>query len=376
MEAARHLPQVLAQRVFRPPALTFAGIHSIMGEPPAARAALQAARATPRPSWSAVGAAYRVARTSSGLASSDSAWNGYRRVCETDGVDPLPVTLPKLLACWSERVIGRGLKSSALRSITSRITTHAALAGSPVPQALAADIGRDLRQFRETFPNEVRSLAPPLGAADGLDVAIAYADTRAGSSLFYRIMSALLHVSKALYCRPSALLNGRLRRRHISYLPPTATTRGGLVINLILPKKRKDRVDLRLDSHPIPTGPAVLALVSLLDALGLLAHDAPADGIVFPDVDPAANALRSPLTGLPVRRATDLMREHVYVPAGLKGGSLFSLRSIRSGASTDAAIAGVTRADRLAQGGWATAEGAATYLDSCLVVLSGAPARS
>ena len=41
-----------------------------------------------------------------------------------------------------------------------------------------------------------------------------------------------------------------------------------------------------------------------------------------------------------------------------------------------AAIADVTCADRLAQGGWATAEGAASRLDSCLVALSGVPARS
>ena len=34
-------------------------------------------------------------------------------------------------------------------------------------------------------------------------------------------------------------------------------------------QKREDRVDLCLDSHPLPAGPAVLALVSLLKALGL-----------------------------------------------------------------------------------------------------------
>ena len=80
----------------------------------------------------------------------------------------------------------------------------------------------------------------------------------------------------------------------------------------------------------------------------------------------AANfrALRSPPMALQVQRATTLMRKHVYIPAGLSGGDLFSLRSIRSGASTDAAIAGVAAADRLAQGG--RAAGAATYLDRCL----------
>ena len=46
----------------------------------------------------------------------------------------------------------------------------------------------------------------------------------------------------------------------------------------------------------------------------LVAHNAPADGIVFPDVDSAVDAL---LAGLSVRRATDPMCEHVYVPAGL-----------------------------------------------------------
>ena len=177
-------------------------------------------------------------------------------------------------------------------------------------------------------------------------------------------MSSLLHVSKALYCRPSALLGGRLRRQHIAYMPPSSSAQGGLIVSLLLPKKRKDRVDWRLDSHPIPTGPAALALVSLLDALGLLACDAPADSVVFPDVDPDTDTLRSPPMALRVQRATTLMRKHVYIPAGLSGGDLFSLRSIRSGASTDAAIAGVAAADRLAQGG--RAAGAATYLDRCL----------
>ena len=293
-------------------------------------------------------------------------------MCEAERVDPLPLTPAKLLACWSERVVGRGLKSSALQSITSRVVTYARLAGSLTPDAVVREeIARERRQLCETFPCEVRAAAPPLGVVDGLDVAIAYADARAGASPFFRAMAALLHVSKALYCRPSAVLAGRLRRCHVAYVPPGPSAQGGLVLNLVLPKMRKDCVDYRLDSHAIPSGPAVLALVSHLDALGLLAPGAPAEGVVFPDIDPLSGECRS--RPLAVRRATGLLRRYVFGPAGLPNGDLFTLRSIRSGSSTDAAIAGVTTSDRIAQGGWKSAAGAETYLDHCLALLSQPP---
>jgi hypothetical protein len=252
------------------------------------------------------------------------------------------------------------------------VVTYARLAGSLTPDAVVREeIARERRQLCETFPCEVRAAAPPLGVVDGLDVAIAYADARAGASPFFRAMAALLHVSKALYCRPSAVLAGRLRRCHVAYVPPGPSAQGGLVLNLVLPKMRKDCVDYRLDSHAIPSGPAVLALVSHLDALGLLAPGAPAEGVVFPDIDPLSGECRS--RPLAVRRATGLLRRYVFGPAGLPNGDLFTLRSIRSGSSTDAAIAGVTTSDRIAQGGWKSAAGAETYLDHCLALLSQPP---
>jgi hypothetical protein len=215
----------------------------------------------------------------------------------------------------------------------------------------------------------VQPAAPPLGTANGLDEAIAFASARAPTWLFFRVMTALLMVSKSLYCRPTALL--RLRRRDISYMPPSASAQGGLVLSLLLPKKRKDRVDLRLDSHPIPMGPTVLALLGLLEALGLLTPEAPLDGAVFPDVDTNTDAIRHPF--MTVNRSTDVLRQQVFIPAGIPNGARLTLRSIRSGSSTDAAISGVSDKDRLAQGGWKSAAGAATYLDRAFALLSQKP---
>ena len=323
--AASTLTQVLRCRAFPPPPLTFSDIHGVTGVPQAAAAALGVAEQTT--SWAAVGNAYHAARLVGAIDSSESEWRGYTRVCAIDGTDPVPVTLPKLLACWSERVIGRGLKSSALKSVTSRILSHARLVGSPASPSDESSIWRELPHFCSTFPCEVQPAAPPLGTANGLDEAIAFASARAPAWLFFRVMTALLMVSKSLYCRPTALL--RLRRRDISYMPPSASAQGGLVLSLLLPKKRKDRVDLRLDSHPIPMGPTVLALLGLLEALGLLTPEAPLDGAVFPDVDTNTDAIRHPF--MTVNRSTDVLRQHVFIPAGIPNGARLTLRSIRSG---------------------------------------------
>jgi hypothetical protein len=283
-------------------------------------------------------------------------------------VEPTPITVPKLLAFWCERTLGRRLKSSSLKSITSGIITHAFLLGSPTSPEVAALISTERRRFCETFPCEVRSAAPILGVADGLDVAIAYAEARADSSLFFREMSALLQVSKELYNRPTALLGGRLRRNHISYLPPSASARGGVVVSLLLPKKVKDRVDHRINSHPIPSGPAVLSLLSLMDSLQLLARGASPEAVIFPRIDPVTNAVAAPT--LSVAQANAYLRSQVFVPAGLANGAHLTLRSIRSGSSTDALIGGASEPEVLAQGGWRSAGGAATYLDYCFARLS------
>ena len=358
------LPQVLRQRTLPPVALTFSDIHSVTGTPASARAALAAAGRAE--SWGVVATSYHAVSSASRLSASNSDWSGYSRVCEAEGVSPLPVTVSKMLSWWCERVIGRRLKSSSLPTATSRVLSHASLLGQEC--ASAKTIRLECERFCETFPCEVRSAAPTLGVTDGLDTATEFASSRAASSLFFRMMTALLLVSQALYCRPSALLEGRLRRSHVSYLPPCSSAQGGLVISLLLPKRRKNKVDRRLDSHPIPSGPAVLALLTLMDSLGLLQPDAPPDAIVFPDIDPVSDRVMARV--LTVRRSTELLRQHVFVPAGILGGASLTLRSIRSGSSTDAAISGIPNEDRLAQGGWRSAAGAATYLDRCFALLS------
>lgn len=310
------------------------------------------------------------------LSTSGSEWRGYVAVCLADGTDPLPVTLDGVEAWWASRVLGEGLKSSALKSATSRLLTHAALLGHAVPPDTREAISRELTHFCTGFPCEVAAAAPPLGdAGDGrLELAITYAAARAETSLLYRSLHALLLVSQALYCRPTALLDGHLRRGQVMAVPATASASGGLVLRLLLPKRRKDRVDMRLDSFPIPTGPATRALLSLLNALEQLTRDTSADAVVFPDVCPTSDTLRGP--ALSTSRARDLLRRYVFTPAGLPGGDRLTLRSIRSGASTDAAAAGVGTTDRLAQGGWASAAGAQTYLDRCVVSLTGPSPQS
>ena len=273
-----------------------------------------------------------------------------------------------MTAFWAQRVIGRGLKSSGLQSLSSRVFTHARLLGHPADGATLSELARLLPDFRKAFPCGIKPAAPPLGSIHGLDVAIDYATVRAPSSLFFRSMSALLQLEKALYCRPTALLEGNLRRNHLSFLPATATYRGGLVANLLLPKRRKGWSDARIDSHAVPMGPAVVALLSLMDSLGLLQPGADREAVIFPEVDPKSETIVGAL--LSNRRATELLRRYVFTPAGIPLSDQLTLRSIRSGASTDAHIGGVPTPGRLAQGGWETEKGASTYLDLALAALT------
>ena len=181
-------------------------------------------------------------------------------------------------------------------------------------------------------------------------------------------MHALLRISQALYCRPTALLNGHLRLRHVSAIAPTSTSIGGLVLWLPMPKGRKHFTDRRLESFPIPTGPASEAFLKWLEELGLLDDGADPDAIVFPNVSPATGRVR--WTALKVGRANDVLRKHVFVPAGVPCGARLTLRGIRSGASTDAAAAGVSKSDCLAQGGWRSEEGAKTYFHLAVAALT------
>jgi hypothetical protein len=80
-----------------------------------------------------------------------------------------------------------------------------------------------------------------------------------------------------------------------------------------------------------------------------------------PNISPVAGTIRGP--ALSTARATDLLRRHVFVPAGIPGGARLTLRSIRSGASTDTAAMGVWGQDNRDQGGWRSEAGARTYVD-------------
>jgi hypothetical protein len=351
------------------PAITFAEIHKIRGVPPAARAAIHAA--DQGESWVAVGRVLRRTLDADGRRATSSSWNTFRHLCTSCNLQPIPVTTAAIAALWSQRVIGRGLKSSGLQSLTSRILTHARLLGHPADTATLAEIAALLPNFCKTFPCGVKPAAPPFGVIHGLDKAIAYATARANTSRFYRLMAALLLLEQTLYCRPSALLEGNLCRRHLTFMPASATQQGGLVANLMLPKRRKGKADSRLDSHPVPMGPAVQALLSLMDSLDLLRPDSDPNAIIFPDIDPETD--KTVGSALSVRRSTALLRRYVFTPAGISLGEQLTLRGIRSGASTDAHIKGVSTTARLAQGGWASVKGASTYLDLALASLSAPP---
>jgi hypothetical protein len=307
------------------------------------------------------------------LRHSRSEWRSFLAMCDSDGIAPTPITLDMVVAWWAARVLGRNLKSSALRSVTSRLLTHAALLGSPVPAQVVDSIWNTLPHFCASFPCEVSSAAPPLGdAGDGrLSTAITFASSRAQQSLLYRGLATLLLTAQALYCRPSAVLNGNLLRGQIASIPASiaAGSPGGLVLRLVLPKPEKGRADRRSDSFPIPNGPATAAILSWLDTVAHVHPCTSSDDPVFPDLDPASDSLRGP--AMSVKRATLLLRRHVFIPAGIPGGHRLTLRSIRSGASTDAAAAGVADPDRIAQGGWASTHGARPYLDRVIRVLAG-----
>ena len=115
--AAGHLPQLLELRATNAPHMTFHDIHRVRGVPPAAQAALDAAsRAAP---WTEVGRAFREAGKTHRLSTTSSEWRSYTATCE-NGSAVLPVTLDSVEAWWASRVIGQGLKSAALRSVSSR----------------------------------------------------------------------------------------------------------------------------------------------------------------------------------------------------------------------------------------------------------------
>ena len=296
------------------------------------------------------------------------AWSAYQRVCDGEHVDPIPVTTQKVVALWCSRVIGQGLKSSALKSITSRILTRADLMGQTVDHQVVEEIKDELGRFCTTFPCEVSAAAPPLGASDGrLTRVIEYAEQRSQGSLFFLGITALLRLAAVLYPRSSGLLDGNLRLGHLLFQPPGPSFQGGLVVRLILPKKGKKTVDARFDSHPVPMGPAVTALLSFLRARGLLIPGAPAGAAVFPDIDPVSNEIRSPI--LSVDRSTSILRQFVFIPSGIEGGELLTLRSIRYGSHTDALMAGVPEPERLAQGGWRSQGGVQPYIDRSVAAL-------
>ena len=360
----------LTSTLARPhPTLTFSDIHAIRGAPHAAAPPMEVMRAGA--SWGDVGAAFATAWRE-GIAMSDNmryAWSAYERVCRADCVDPLPVTKRKLIGMWCERVLGNGLKSSGLKTITSRVMTRAGLLGHVVPEDVKTEIGAELEQFCKTYPCEVSSAAPALGAYDGrLSRVIQYAEDRADGSLFFKEMAAILHLSAVLYPRPSALLEGHLRLNHLLLQPPDPPrSRGGLVVRLLLPKSNKKTVDERRDSHPVPMGPAVISVLSFLQARGLLQQGAPSDAIIFPEIDPSNDSIIN--AALSVDRSTVLLRRHVFIPSGIDDAHHITLRSIRYGGRTDAAVAGVPEPQALAQGGWNSASGAKPYLNHSIATL-------
>ena len=75
-------------------------------------------------------------------------------------------------------------------------------------------------------------------------------------------------------------------------------------------------VDAWFDSHPVPMGPAVTALLSFLRARGLLIPGAPTDAAVFPDIDPVSNEICSPI--LSVDRSTSILRQLCSSRTGLR----------------------------------------------------------
>lgn len=371
---AATLPSLAQSMAERRRPMTFRDLHAIRGAPAAANAAL-AARGGGA-SWAAVTDSYLEARC---ISQRDSpalryAWAAYERACHESDTPVTPVTLQSLTAMWLQRVVGQGRKSSALASYTSRVLTRAKLMGHEVHDRESASIWSALSSFCEDFPCEVSSAAPPLGTADGrLTQVLAFSEQQSGVSLFYLEMHALLHLATVLYPRSSGLLDGHLRLRHLLFQTPSPSRVGGLVVQLVLPKKNKRTVDIRHDSHPVPMGPAVIAVLTLLRALGLLQASASPEAVVFPGIDPTSGRITAPY--LSVDHSTLLLRRHtgIFIPSGVAGAQYLTLRSIRYGSSTDAAISGVSEPDRMAQGGWHSQRGANTYVSRSAAILASPP---
>jgi hypothetical protein len=133
---------------------------------------------------------------------------------------------------------------------------------------------QELSRFFEAFPCEVVEAASPLGdASDGwLSTTTSVAVARAESSVFLLLLHDFLLTSEAVYCNPMTLLEGHLRRGHILAIPKSAAARGGVILRLLPPKRSKQCVVLRLNSHPIPTCAATRVLL-LLTALRQLTGD-------------------------------------------------------------------------------------------------------
>lgn len=362
------LPSLTSVLACPPRPLGYRDIHDIRGVPSAVAAARDARAAGM--SWSEVGAVFVSARNRSEYESVAlrDAWSAYERACREDGTPLLPVTLRSMMALWFFRVVGLGRKSSALASYTSRVITRARLSGHEVPAQTVAAIWEELGKFTVAYPCQISPAAPPLGAFDGrLTDVLAFAAAQAHRNLFYCEMAALLSLAAAIYPRSSGLLGGHLRLRHILVQPPDGTFKGGVVVQLILPKKNKRSVDLRHDSHPIPMGPAALALLTFLRASGLLGPGRSPDAVVFPDLDPSTGSLLAP--ALSVSRSTYLLRRYIFLPSGVAGADRLTLRSIRYGSSTDAAAAGAQSTDVLARGGWRSQRGAGAYVDLTVATL-------
>ena len=115
----------------------------------------------------------------------------------------------------------------------------------------------------------------------------------------------------------------------------------------------------------IPTGPATIPLLSRLRTVEHLWPDVTSQDAV---VDTVRDTLR-----LTVVLAKSMLRRRIFIPSGSGGATRATLRSIRSGSSTNTAASGTSDADRLAEGGWASARGARTYLERAIRFLAGTP---
>jgi len=138
----------------------------------------------------AVAQAFRSSSKARRLADSDAERRGYLTACAADGMSPLPITLDSVEAWWAYRVIGCGLKSSALKSATSRLLAHAALLGYTASTSVIGAVWEEHIRFRAEFPCEVSSLAPPRGntGSGNLMAAIEFAGARASASFFFRCL--------------------------------------------------------------------------------------------------------------------------------------------------------------------------------------------